>query len=191
MRPKGTQEGAAGSALAEQAGACAKGSASASADGQRRAPEAWADARTTVMLRNVPSNYTRAMLLGMLDDEGFSGCYDFLYLPVDFNSGACLGDARGVPAPSLPLSWPPWDRQEHPPEPGAKRGLGGRSGRRGPGWCAAGAGARHRAFGWQGRAPARGRLVGGPAQGVVAVWESDSRPEGVVERRASRGNLCG
>jgi len=50
-------------------------------------------ARTTVMLRNVPNNYTREMLMSMLDDEGFSACYDFVYLPVDFNSGACLGYA--------------------------------------------------------------------------------------------------
>lgn len=49
--------------------------------------------RTTVMLRNLPNNYNRAMVLAMLDSEGFEGKYDFLYLPIDFKSCACLGYA--------------------------------------------------------------------------------------------------
>jgi hypothetical protein len=49
--------------------------------------------RTTVMLRNLPNNYTRAMFLSMLDSEGFNGAYDFVYLPIDFCSRACLGYA--------------------------------------------------------------------------------------------------
>lgn len=49
--------------------------------------------QTTVMMRNVPNNYTRDMLINLLDKEGFRGLYNFLYLPMDFNSGACLGYA--------------------------------------------------------------------------------------------------
>jgi len=48
---------------------------------------------TTVMMRNVPNNYTREMLLAMLDDEGFSSHYDFIYLPMDFGRRANLGYA--------------------------------------------------------------------------------------------------
>jgi len=48
-------------------------------------------ARTTLMLRNLPNNYTRDMLLQMLDSQGFSGYYDFVYLPCDFNRNANLG----------------------------------------------------------------------------------------------------
>lgn len=48
---------------------------------------------TTVMLRNLPNNYTRQMLMAMLDTEGFEGKYNFLYLPIDFQSRACLGYA--------------------------------------------------------------------------------------------------
>lgn len=42
--------------------------------------------RTTVMLRNLPDGFTREMLLSLLDSEGFEGCYDFAYLPVDFGT---------------------------------------------------------------------------------------------------------
>jgi len=49
--------------------------------------------RTTVMLRNLPNNYTRDMLLELLDDQGFNGKYDFVYLPVDFKRMAGLGYA--------------------------------------------------------------------------------------------------
>ena len=44
--------------------------------------------RTTVMLRNVPNNYTREMFLTLLDDHGFAGRYDFVYLPCDFKRQA-------------------------------------------------------------------------------------------------------
>lgn len=49
--------------------------------------------RTTVMLRNLPNNYTRRMLLQLLDEEDFEGQYNFLYLPIDFGTAACLGYA--------------------------------------------------------------------------------------------------
>eukprot|EP00930_Biecheleria_cincta_P072476 TRINITY_DN59868_c0_g1_i1.p1 TRINITY_DN59868_c0_g1~~TRINITY_DN59868_c0_g1_i1.p1 ORF type:complete len:311 (-),score=57.41 TRINITY_DN59868_c0_g1_i1:293-1225(-) len=51
------------------------------------------DRRTTVMMRNIPNNYTRDMFLAMLDGEGFQGLYDFVYLPCDFNRDANLGYA--------------------------------------------------------------------------------------------------
>mmetsp|Transcript_100101 Transcript_100101/g.250927 ORF Transcript_100101/g.250927 Transcript_100101/m.250927 type:complete len:372 (-) Transcript_100101:261-1376(-) len=47
--------------------------------------------RTTIMLRNLPNNYTRAMLLDLIDWAGFAGKYDFLYLPIDFRTHAALG----------------------------------------------------------------------------------------------------
>jgi len=49
--------------------------------------------RTTVMLRNVPNNYTRQMLMELLDSAGFGGRYDFLYLPCDFKTNSGLGFA--------------------------------------------------------------------------------------------------
>eukprot|EP00928_Gymnodinium_smaydae_P030667 TRINITY_DN2273_c0_g2_i3.p1 TRINITY_DN2273_c0_g2~~TRINITY_DN2273_c0_g2_i3.p1 ORF type:complete len:366 (+),score=50.10 TRINITY_DN2273_c0_g2_i3:78-1175(+) len=51
------------------------------------------DQRTTMMLRNLPNNFTRDMLKRMLDDSGFFGLYNFLYLPIDFQSRAALGYA--------------------------------------------------------------------------------------------------
>jgi hypothetical protein len=48
---------------------------------------------TTLCLRNVPNNHTRSMLIKLLDQEGFSGHYDLVYVPVDFTRFAGLGYA--------------------------------------------------------------------------------------------------
>jgi hypothetical protein len=48
---------------------------------------------TTLMLRNIPNNYTRNMLIKLLDQEGFSGHYSLVYVPVDFIRFAGLGYA--------------------------------------------------------------------------------------------------
>jgi len=53
----------------------------------------WTGPYTTVMLRNLPNNYSRTMLLKLIDIEGFGGQYDFIYLPMDFKSHASLGYA--------------------------------------------------------------------------------------------------
>jgi len=49
--------------------------------------------RTTVTLRNLPSQYSRAMLLDLLDMAGFRGRFDFVYLPLDFQTYNPLGFA--------------------------------------------------------------------------------------------------
>jgi hypothetical protein len=51
------------------------------------------DAMTTVILRNVPIPYTRAMLLDLMDSEGFFACYDFVYLPFKLRKHISLGYA--------------------------------------------------------------------------------------------------
>eukprot|EP00448_Togula_jolla_P017328 CAMPEP_0170593360 /NCGR_PEP_ID=MMETSP0224-20130122/13406_1 /TAXON_ID=285029 /ORGANISM="Togula jolla, Strain CCCM 725" /LENGTH=401 /DNA_ID=CAMNT_0010917307 /DNA_START=48 /DNA_END=1253 /DNA_ORIENTATION=+ len=48
---------------------------------------------TTVMMRNIPNNYTRDMLLDLLNGEGFLGAYDLVYLPMDFQTEVGLGYA--------------------------------------------------------------------------------------------------
>eukprot|EP00928_Gymnodinium_smaydae_P053190 TRINITY_DN37235_c0_g1_i1.p1 TRINITY_DN37235_c0_g1~~TRINITY_DN37235_c0_g1_i1.p1 ORF type:complete len:505 (+),score=84.68 TRINITY_DN37235_c0_g1_i1:95-1609(+) len=52
-----------------------------------------ADTRTTVMLQNLPNCYTQDMLIEMLDSEGYRGCYNFVYLPMDYQTRACFGYA--------------------------------------------------------------------------------------------------
>lgn len=47
--------------------------------------------KTTLMLKNLPSSYTQCKLLETLDSMGLVGKYDFVYLPVDFLSGAGFG----------------------------------------------------------------------------------------------------
>jgi len=49
--------------------------------------------RTTVMMKNLPNNYTRDMLLKLLEIEEFSGNFDMVYVPVDFHSNSGLGYA--------------------------------------------------------------------------------------------------
>lgn len=48
---------------------------------------------TSVMMRNIPNNYTRAMLLELLAREGFGSTFDFLYLPIDLKKRSGLGYA--------------------------------------------------------------------------------------------------
>jgi len=85
------------SAIPTDAGSCsmssgdlASGSASAGENlesGKEEGP------KTTIMLRNLPVSFTRDMLLSVLDGEGFSGRYDFVYLPIDFGSRCGFGYA--------------------------------------------------------------------------------------------------
>jgi len=49
--------------------------------------------RTTLMLRNIPNDYSRNMLTELLDSQGFVARYNFVYLPVDFKRMAGLGYA--------------------------------------------------------------------------------------------------
>lgn len=57
------------------------------------APAPGLSAPTTLMFRNLPNDYSRDNMVEMLDAEGFAALYDFLYLPMDFTSGMCLGYA--------------------------------------------------------------------------------------------------
>jgi hypothetical protein len=49
--------------------------------------------QTTVMIRNIPNNVTRADLLNVLIGAGFQGLFDFLYLPMDFKKNSNVGYA--------------------------------------------------------------------------------------------------
>jgi len=54
------------------------------------------DVFTTIMLKNIPNKYTREMLKAALDFHGFNMKYDFLYLPIDYDSnpGYCFIDFK-------------------------------------------------------------------------------------------------
>jgi len=50
---------------------------------------------TTVMLKNVPRSYTREILAKRIDEAGFQGIFDFLYMPADFGKGGRACHATG------------------------------------------------------------------------------------------------
>jgi len=50
------------------------------------------EARTTLMIRNIPNKYTQKMLLAKVD-ETHKGLYDFFYLPIDFKNKCNVGYA--------------------------------------------------------------------------------------------------
>jgi hypothetical protein len=78
-----------------EAGSIADTSHPASEDGEdsRHSDGKVCEDRTTVMMKNLPNNYTGKMLMELLEDEGFAGSYDLLYLPIDFHSNTGLGYA--------------------------------------------------------------------------------------------------
>lgn len=56
--------------------------------------ECWGDHdKTTVMIRDLPNNYTRQDLLDLLDSHNFKGHYNFVYLIIDWKRGANVGYA--------------------------------------------------------------------------------------------------
>jgi len=59
----------------------------------RQPPQQSGSGNTTVILRNLPTGCTRDVLLELLDDQGFFGKYDFVHLPIDFQTEVGLGYA--------------------------------------------------------------------------------------------------
>jgi hypothetical protein len=49
--------------------------------------------KTTLMLKNLPNDYTREMLVELLNAQGCEGSFDFVYLPIDFERDSGLGYA--------------------------------------------------------------------------------------------------
>jgi RNA recognition motif-containing protein len=56
-------------------------------------PDVQASEYSTVMLRNLPNNYTRDMLVRLLETKGFRSRFDFVYYPIDFSRASGLGYA--------------------------------------------------------------------------------------------------
>jgi RNA recognition motif-containing protein len=56
-------------------------------------PPVVVEPQTTVMLRNIPNNYKRDDMLELLESHGFTGQYDFIYLPLDFKTHVAIGYA--------------------------------------------------------------------------------------------------
>ncbi|CAK0892104.1 unnamed protein product [Prorocentrum cordatum] len=51
------------------------------------------EGQTTVMLRGLPGSYSREQLVRLLDARGYSGLFNFVYLPVNFESSQAAGYA--------------------------------------------------------------------------------------------------
>mmetsp|Transcript_74624 Transcript_74624/g.242426 ORF Transcript_74624/g.242426 Transcript_74624/m.242426 type:complete len:437 (-) Transcript_74624:177-1487(-) len=62
---------------------------SSNSDKMDTPPGAW----TTVMMRNIPNDYSGTMLLDLLNEQGFGGRYNLVYLPMDYHRKAGFGYA--------------------------------------------------------------------------------------------------
>jgi len=51
------------------------------------------DPPTTLMIRNLPNRYTQRELISELEDLGFAGTFDFLYIPLDKGTMSNVGYA--------------------------------------------------------------------------------------------------
>jgi len=50
-----------------------------------------ADGRTTLMVRGMPCHWYRCMFVANLEEMGFKGLFNLVYLPVSFKSGESVG----------------------------------------------------------------------------------------------------
>merc|ERR1719410_707439 len=70
-------------------GSCPRSEAGTDSD----TDDASGECRATLMIRNLPLDYTRDLLISQLDGVGFSGKYSFVYVPFDFSLRRGLGYA--------------------------------------------------------------------------------------------------
>jgi hypothetical protein len=49
--------------------------------------------QTTVMMRGIPNSFTRDALVDLLDSQGFAGCCNLVYMPIDMQTEAACGYA--------------------------------------------------------------------------------------------------
>jgi len=49
------------------------------------------ETRTSIMLKGLPETYKRSTVLQLLETEGFSGSFDFVYVPIEFKQLKILG----------------------------------------------------------------------------------------------------
>jgi len=55
-------------------------------------PASWTGV-TTIMIRHIPNKYTQALLMEEIEDVGFAGSFDFIYVPIDLETNANKGYA--------------------------------------------------------------------------------------------------
>lgn len=48
---------------------------------------------TTLIIKEIPAEVSRDMLMNLIDIQGFTGCYDFVYMPHNFKQGNSFGYA--------------------------------------------------------------------------------------------------